>query len=85
MNSAASYPLSAPNVISALWWAACFASAIITLAASRSAKPEAVVTSALADGLHPLTLTATDLSGNESKATDLGVWTIDNSAPAAPT
>jgi hypothetical protein len=44
-----------------------------------------VTTSALADGNHPLTITATDTAGNQSLATSLGTWTIDTSAPNAPT
>jgi hypothetical protein len=44
-----------------------------------------VTTSVLPDGAHPLSLTATDTAGNESQPTSIGTWTIDTSAPAAPT
>jgi hypothetical protein len=43
-----------------------------------------VTTSVLADGAHPLSLTAADTAGNESAATSIGTWTIDTTAPAAP-
>ncbi|HCA52327.1 MAG TPA: hypothetical protein DEP24_05080, partial [Mycobacterium sp.] len=43
-----------------------------------------ITTVPLADGQHPLTISATDASGNESGLTQLGTWTIDTTAPAAP-
>ncbi|NBU76927.1 MAG: hemagglutinin, partial [Planctomycetes bacterium] len=43
-----------------------------------------VTTSVLADGQHPLTITATDAAGNQGAPTNLGTWTIDTAAPAAP-
>ncbi|MFO0002363.1 MAG: Ig-like domain-containing protein, partial [bacterium] len=43
-----------------------------------------VTTSVLADGVYPLSITATDAAGNESQPTSIGTWTIDTSAPAAP-
>ena len=44
-----------------------------------------VTTSVLADGQHPLAVTATDVAGNESAPTSIGTWTIDTRPPAAPT
>jgi hypothetical protein len=44
-----------------------------------------VTSSALADGVYPLSVTSTDAAGNESKPTSLGTWTIDTTAPVAPT
>ncbi len=43
-----------------------------------------ITTSVLADGQHPLTMTATDLAGNVSLPAALGTWTIDTIAPLAP-
>jgi len=43
-----------------------------------------VTTVPLADGQHPLSISATDASGNQSGLTQLGTWTIDTTAPAAP-
>ncbi|NBR07985.1 MAG: adhesin, partial [Planctomycetes bacterium] len=43
-----------------------------------------VTTSFLADGSHPLYITATDTAGNESMPTSLGTWNIDTVAPTAP-
>jgi len=43
-----------------------------------------ITTAGLADGQHPLTVTATDASGNTSAPMNAGTWTIDTSAPAAP-
>ena len=44
-----------------------------------------LTTSALPDGLHSFTATATDDSGNQSAATPPAGITIDTAAPAAPT
>jgi hypothetical protein len=38
----------------------------------------------LADGVHHLRITATDVADNESASTDLGIWSIDTQAPAKP-
>ncbi|MFN5291255.1 MAG: Ig-like domain-containing protein, partial [Planctomycetia bacterium] len=43
-----------------------------------------VTTSVLADGSHPLSITATDTAGNESAPTSIGTWNIDTTAPALP-
>jgi hypothetical protein len=43
-----------------------------------------VTTSALSDGNHPLSITATDVAGNQSSPTSLGIWTIDTAVPTSP-
>ncbi|MEY4612963.1 MAG: hypothetical protein RL179_936, partial [Planctomycetota bacterium] len=40
--------------------------------------------SPLADGIHPLSITATDAAGNQSAPTTIGTWNIDTTAPAVP-
>ena len=44
-----------------------------------------VTTSTLADGNHPLSIKATDPAGNTSVALSAGTYTVDTSAPLAPT
>ncbi len=43
-----------------------------------------VTTSVLSDGNHPLSITATDVAGNQSSPTSLGIWTIDTAVPTSP-
>jgi methionine-rich copper-binding protein CopC len=43
-----------------------------------------VTTNVLADGSHPLSITATDAAGNQSAPTTIGTWIIDTTAPAVP-
>jgi hypothetical protein len=43
-----------------------------------------VTTNVLADGSHPLSITATDPAGNQSAPTTIGTWIIDTTAPAVP-
>ena len=57
---------------------------VVGTAVADSSGNYTVTTSLLADGNHPLSLTATDSSGNESAARDLGMWGIDTTPPAAP-
>ena len=44
-----------------------------------------VTTSVLGDGQHPLSITATDVAGNESQPTSIGNWSIDATTPTSPT
>ena len=43
-----------------------------------------VTTYSLSDGFHQLIVTATDLAGNESEATSLGLWLVDTVPPSKP-
>lgn len=49
-----------------------------------SAKSYSIISSTLADGVHSLTATATDIAGNQGVASAARVVTIDTVAPTAP-